>query len=466
MKINNNVAAHITNRQLLRNENSLAKSMEKLSTGLRINHAGDDPSGMAISSKMKAQIESLNRASRNSSDGVSVLQTADGALNEVTSMLQRMRELAVQAANGTNTITEKQAMQAEISSLRDEIDRISSSTEFNTKNLLDGSLDTRVYSDHISRQTASSAVSPGEYNLTIDKAATQATITSSNGFVIDGATTITAAEAGTIEINGSVVELKAGMTGMEIYEAVRRGAEIGEADITDIGEVLQFNSTKYGADAELLITFSNDALAAKFGVNTQQLATGTNAKVTLDTTSDFSKQATVALDGNKMVITDNNGFEISFLAEAGYDSTVAPDYGKISMKVTDVGPMDIQIGANEGQSMAVQIPSTRVEDLYLDEIDVTTIHGAVNALDSLDFAINRVNSVRASLGAYQNRLESAVDSLDSTSENMTQAFSRISDTDMATEMVEYTKDNVLTQAATSALSQANELPQTALQLLQ
>ncbi|MCR4610461.1 MAG: flagellin, partial [Lachnospiraceae bacterium] len=145
MKINNNISALVTNRQLLRNEDYLAASMEKLASGLKINHAADNPSGMAISGKMRAQINGLDRASQNASDGVSVLQTADGALNEVTSMIQRMRELSVQAANGIVEQQDKEAIQSEISSLLEEVDRIATSTEFNTKTLLDGSLDTRVY---------------------------------------------------------------------------------------------------------------------------------------------------------------------------------------------------------------------------------------------------------------------------------------------------------------------------------
>ena len=147
MKINNNISAVITNKQLLGTENNLSSSMEKLSSGLKLNHASDNPSGMAISNKMKAQIRGLDQASQNASDGTSVIQIVDGALGEVTDMLQRMRELAVQAANGTNSQKEKEACQLEIASLRDEVDRISETTEFNTKSLLDGSLDARVYAD-------------------------------------------------------------------------------------------------------------------------------------------------------------------------------------------------------------------------------------------------------------------------------------------------------------------------------
>ena len=162
MKINHNMSAVTANKRLLGSENSLASSIERLSTGLRINRASDDAAGMAIASKMTAQIKGLGQASRNASDGVSVLETADGALNEVHSMLQRMRELSVQAANGTNTPDDLEAIQLEITSLTAEVDRVSRDTEFNTKNLLDGTLDQRVYPNNrgITRISISDAVTP------------------------------------------------------------------------------------------------------------------------------------------------------------------------------------------------------------------------------------------------------------------------------------------------------------------
>ena len=171
MRINNNMSAVITNKQLLRTENNLTKSMERLSSGLKINHAKDNPAGMAISNKMQAQIDALDRASSNASDGTSVLQIADGALNETSAILQRMRELSVQAANGTNSLEDKQAIQDEIKALKDEVNRISKDTEYNSKSLLDGSLDTRVYTDNanVSRVNVSDYVNPGKYEITINQ---------------------------------------------------------------------------------------------------------------------------------------------------------------------------------------------------------------------------------------------------------------------------------------------------------
>lgn len=480
MKINNNISAVITNKQLLGTENNLSSSMEKLSSGLKLNHASDNPSGMAISNKMKAQIRGLDQASQNASDGTSVIQIVDGALGEVTDMLQRMRELAVQAANGTNSQKEKEACQLEIASLRDEVDRISETTEFNTKSLLDGSLDARVYADkenrdNVSRIYVSDSVAEGTYSLTVDKAATNATY--DTGIQVDDLV----GKNGQLSINGYTVKITDQMTKEEIYTALRDGAEIGECTISRIDKPLSFTSTAYGSHASVsLIQQSKDGDIFGAGIpNTQKnpdakavVTTGDNAEVTLDSAnSAFDPRATVSYDGNKITITNTDGFNMSFLLEAGFeaDGTTAAGTtttGVIYLEVTDIGIMDLQIGANEGQTMQVRIPSTNVDSLYIDDIDVTTVNGPSKAMDRLDSAISTISQIRSQIGAYENRLDYTVGSLDETQENMESALSRIEDVDMAEEMTEYTKYNVLQQAGTSVLAQANELPTQALQLLQ
>lgn len=466
MRINYNMSAVITNNQLLRTENALAASMERLSSGLKINHASDNPAGMAISGRMKAQIDGLDQASSNSSDGISVLQTADGALGEVTNMLQRMRELSVQAANGVNSQSEKIAIQQEIDSLKQEVDRVASSTEFNTKNLLDGSLDARVYSDDVTRIYASSAVTQGNYKYTVNTAATQAEYAPGTTSITNaGGWEIADTEEGVVSINGYSIEFREGMTGEEVYEALRKGAEIGETMISDMGDPLKITSTAYGTNAQVEIQVSNPALAAKLGLtglsaDGRAFSTGANADITLDkANSEFGSQATVKYEGNKITISDVGGFEMSMMLEADFT-------GDVDLNVTDVGMMTLQVGANEGQQIDVRIPATDTKSLYIDKLDVTTVDGAGRAISQLDYAISRVTSVRSQIGAYQNRLEYTVSSLDASHENMNAAISRLEDVDMAEEMVEYTKDNVLAQASTSALAQANELPQMALQLLQ
>lgn len=462
MKINNNISAVITNNRLLANENNLAASMEKLSSGLKINHAKDNPSGIAIAKKMRAQIEGLDKASQNASDGVSVAQTADGALSEVTAILQRMRELSVQAANGTNTVSDKQSIQGEIDSLRQEIDRISSSTEFNTKSLLNGSLDARVYGDNVSRAQASSHTPAGTYDLTVTKMYTTISSDPAAAAWNTQSDAVTASQAGVFKINGSSVEITEGMSRDEVYSALRDAAELGNAKISDIDENLQFTAKYPGSKGQIMIEIDNPELETYLGItSTTDPLVGEDAEISLDTSSDFGSQATYHVEGDRVVITDTNGFELSFVL----DSSLV-DGDDISLEVTDVGPMDVQIGANEGQYMTIRIPACDSKSLYIDDIDVTTVGGALSALSSLDYALDRISATRSSLGAFQNRLETSVESLDETSENMTSALSRIEDVDMAGEMVKYTSYNVISQAATSALSQANELPQMALQLLQ
>ena len=489
MRINNNMSAVITNKQLLRTENNLTKSMERLSSGLKINHAKDNPAGMAISNKMQAQIDALDRASSNASDGTSVLQIADGALNETSAILQRMRELSVQAANGTNSLEDKQAIQDEIEALKDEVNRISKDTEYNSKSLLDGSLDTRVYTDNanVSRVNVSDFVNPGKYEINIKTAATAATDVGINS---TGTGAIGA--SGTISINGSSVDIDANDTMAEVYEKIRAAAEVGEAEMkTDDGTFTGLQASRYGSSAALVITFSGKegvsttkdfatALGyttdlttdAKTGTMTYDAAkagnSGTDAEVELSVgkviagttdTSIFSNTATVATDGNRVTITDRDGFSMSFLAKEGTT-------GKTVFDVTDIGNMTLHIGANEHQNMDVRIQEISCETLYIDDLDVTTVTGADRAISALDDAIAMVSDARSKIGAYENRLEYATSSLDTFEENMTDAMSRLTDVDMAEEMTNYTQYNVLQQAGVSVLSQANDLPQNVLSLLQ
>ncbi len=481
MRINYNASAAIANKHLLGIEDNLSTSMERLSSGLKINHAKDNPAGMAISNKMQAQIDALSRASDNASDGISVIQIADGALNEVTSIIQRMRELSVQAASdATMSQEDLEAIQSEIDSLLEEVDRVSTDTEYNTKTLLDGSLDRRVYGDNASRIQVSDAVLAGTYSLTIDEAATQAEITTSG---VDYTSENAIGVSGTISINGSSVSIEETDTYAEIFEKIRNAAETGEtvADLTDDGSI-EFTSVAYGSSASVEITFDSEELATALGFSADTNgndviedgdggyvygAKNTNGTIsvpagthlTYSGLDGFSSSATVALDGNKITITDRGGVSMSFMVDADYT-------GELEFEVLDIGTMTLHIGANKDQNMDVCIPEVSCESLYIDGLDVTTVNGADRAIVKLDEALAQVSSVRSSLGAYQNRLEYAADSLDTFEENMTSAISRLTDVDMAEEMTNYTHQTVLDQAAISVLTQANDLPQQVLQILQ
>lgn len=491
MRINYNVSAAIANKRLLGIEGNLSKSMERLSSGLKINHSKDNPAGMAISNKMNAQIKGLDRASQNASDGISVIQISDGALNEVTSILQRMRELSVQAASdATMALEDKQAIQNEIESLKDEINRISTDTEYNTKTLLDGSLDTRVYTNHASRVQVSDQIEEGTYGITITQAAKQAVIETDATVADfnDGTNTIN--QAGYISINGSTVEIEATDTYAEAYEKIRKAAEIGDVEaIRETDGHISFQSTQYGNSATIEIASDNEDLARAIGLVASggydviddvdnerfvygktvggdiEVPAGSDMEFKTDATTSkveltgFTNSATVAVNGNRVEITDIGGVSLSFLAEAGYADA-------LEFEVTDIGTMTLHVGANKDQNMEVRIPEVSCESLFIDDLNVTTVTGAGRAITALDEAIAQVSGVRARLGAYENRLEYSVDSLDAFEENMTGALSRLTDVDMAEEMTNYTHQNVLNQAAISVLTQANDLPQQVLQILQ
>ena len=473
MKINRNMSAVMTNRQLMRTENKLAASMERLSSGLKINHAGDNPAGIAISNKMKAQIDALDQAEANANDGTSVLQIADGALNEVSSMLQRIRELSVQAANGTNSYSDRQSIQAEINQLVKEVDRISSDTEYNTKALLDGSSDVRCYADDVTRIAVSDSVKAGEYTFTInDSTFARKTLTAD-------ASAKLGTEEGSITINGVTFDVTADMTLEDIADNIRATVDEAGANLTiDVPPTttLRFEMNVLGSQGELEVVVSKNVAEKIFGWATVADAeaqgfaladdgtgyifqeSGKNADLTLG--AGFSRDATYTADGNKVKIIDNGGFTMEFLVNPDLNGAIT------TLEVTEIGPMSIQIGANEHQNMDVRIPEISAESLYLDTVDVTIKGGPERALNTLDDAIARLNEVRSRIGAFQNRLEYATTSLGATEENMTSAYSTILDTDMAEEMTEYTQQNILDQATISVLSQANDLPQQVLSLLQ
>ena len=657
MKINQNISAVIVNDQLLRNENSVSESVKKLSSGLKFNAPKDNPSGMAISFKMQAQIHALNRASLNATDGTSMVETIDGAMGEMTEVLQRIRELCVQAGNDTNTLEDREAIQQEIDALKEEVNRISTATEFNNKTLMDGSLDRRTYVtdaaktvsrfEQVSNVIISDEVQAGDYKVEIQAPAKHADVVAlGNGNVLNGSTVITEELEGTIKINGSRIEITEGMTADDVFQAIRDGGELGWVNVFEtntgtpaqvdkdsldtqgypevkdgyqFGDRLAFVSQNYGSNEKVTVTCDNPDLATLIGLKNivsqgsdseetivkeysletagkdeikdaqgnvttpgepAKVVTGTytgtppfhpvgelyinNAKVTIteDMTAadvytaitaaaqsekinvslqggsttynfgdaltfesqntgadqvinilyisedmddyfglkgattpadektisyeykvekagtnaevsienaagtireEYTGQAIAKADGNEIVITDKSGFEISF--EIRGDFAVA-GAEIINIEATDIGTLQLQIGANEGQELAVRVPVLNTKSLYMDDLDVRKVTGPDRGLETMDKAIGIVTAARSLMGAYENRLDYVRSGLDETEENMTTAISRLGDTDMAAEMTEYTNANVLTQASISVLAQANDLPQQVLSLLQ
>lgn len=393
MRINHNIGALNTHRQLAGNTAAQSKSIEKLSSGLRINRAGDDAAGLAISEKMRGQIRGLDQASRNSQDAISMIQTAEGALNETHSILQRMRELAVQSANDTNTSTDRDALQNEIKQLTSEVNRIANTTEFNTKKLLNGDLEGV-------------------------KDAVNAKMTADSTFA-----------------NSSV--------------AISTSQNISTFSATD---VIKLNVVKTEA------TFSETVAAGGISVSTVLGTAGT---------------VTVSAGGTVYVSNGTNSFNFK-LANAG--SVTTGDSITITVNKSDAASTDsskqvrAQIGANAGQELGIGINDMDASALGIAKsdgtaLDITTQSTASGAVSLINNALEKVSTERSKLGAFQNRLEHTINNLGASSENLTAAESRVRDVDMAKEMMEQTKNSILSQAAQAMLAQANQQPQGVLQLL-
>ncbi|WP_420031284.1 flagellin [Virgibacillus halodenitrificans] len=347
--------------------------MEKLSSGLRINGAADDAAGLAISEKMRGQIRGLDMAAKNAQDGISLIQTAEGALNETHSILQRMRELAVQSSNDTNTNDDRKELQKEVDQLTEELDRIANQTQFNTKDLL-----------------------KGDFATGIDTTTGTSTLLA-KGSVDDVTFSGLTAEEWTITNNSGVLTLTGGTSGTQLVS----------------------NQTTDSAAQKI-----------RFG--------GPN--------------------GESVTIKVNDAFTAADLATSAFT-------------VTGSGALKVHIGANENQTMDIKIDDMRVtggntaEIAALGTVDITNQSGAESAMTIIDDAITKVSSTRSQLGAFQNRLDHTINNLNTSSENLTAAESRIRDVDMAKEMMNQTKNSILSQAAQAMLAQANQQPQGVLQLL-
>lgn len=455
MIINHNIAALNTHRQLGVANSAQSKNMEKLSSGLRINRAGDDAAGLAISEKMRGQIRGLDMASRNAQDGISLIQTAEGALNETHSILQRMRELAVQAANDTNTDDDRAELQKEIDQLISEINRISTDTEFNTKKLLNGDLGkvaqitggegTSVYTNLMA---TGADLTGGSYTLTIaDDGEDTVSVSSGDTAITDAAIAghITAdagahVKYGSYTLTVTNFDATAGTADFELIgpdgqKSVVSGAAIG-------------NELKIGG---LVFAFDDEAVTSNGTVKFD--FTRTNLDITLTGDKDVSV-ADMTYKGGTLNI---GGFEFELMTNFG---TGAKDITVIDKSIK------FHIGANQDQNTSLSINNMGAVALGVDGVKVDTQESANAAITTVDEALKKVSAERAKLGAYQNRLEHTINNLGTSSENLTAAESRIRDVDMAKEIMEQTKNAILVQAAQAMLAQANQQPQGVLQLLQ
>ncbi len=397
MIINHNMNAMNAHRNMGSTTVSQGKSMEKLSSGLRINRAGDDAAGLAISEKMRSQIRGLNQASRNAQDGISMIQTAEGALSETQAIGQRMRELAVQSANGTYTDEDRELINQEFNQLKSEIDRIANDTEFNGSKVLNG-----------------------------DKSGEKIEFDT-------GSITSTAATGGTSldAANAANVFLK---TDLE--------------NVNTLGEgTFHLKLTVDGDEAKIELTDTS-----KFNDNKEYVVDSTTISITEDT------EQTITLGGAD--------FKLAKLKTHIKDAQVETVDLTLNNKVTEkTDGVELQVGANKDQMIGVSIGNMGSRELGLGGVNVSTAEDAKDAIGRLDEAVSRISAQRADLGAAQNRLEHTIASTDNTAENLQAAESRIRDVDMAKEMMNLTKLNVLQQASQSMLAQANQAPQQVLSIL-
>ena len=377
LRINQNITALNAHRNLVATDSALSKSLERLSSGLRINRAADDAAGLAISEKMRGQIKGLAQAIRNAQDGISLIQTAEGALNEVHSILQRMRQLAVQAANDTNTEDDRIELQKEVEQLKADIDRIANQTQFNTMDLLKGQFAVKLNED----TTVSTLLADGSFVKL-----------SFSGLVADTWTLAYDDTSKTYTLTGDD-------TGIVLISTP-------DTALDSAGGILRFG----GPNGE---------------------------SVTIEVNNSYTAGA---LDG-------------------------------LVFEVTGASGLKFHIGANKGQNFTVTIDDMRITGgtnpymTALANVDITTQDGANDAIQVIDEAIKQVSSTRATLGAYQNRLEHTIANLGVAKENLAAAESRIRDVDMAEEMMEFTRSQILLQAGVAMLAQANTIPQAVLQLL-
>ena len=537
MVVQHNMSAMNANRNLGITTGLQAKSSEKLSSGYRINRAADDAAGLSISEKMRSQIRGLNKASDNAQDGISLIQTAEGALNEQHSILQRMRELSVQAANGVETDDDREAVQNEISQLQEELTRISETTEFNTMKLLDGSrsgstattgsgpkfgvvdstLDGALVTSNVAGiKVATSALATTKegqetaiwdatgktltLNLSLNKVYTQDEIDEliENAKQEDSTATGTPAEVKVSLKNGTFNADAATTAGTVTAAGVKAVSDEGTVTGFVGADTIKFTANKYGNefnDTTFDFAFDKEAGKEEVETDTAIAISGTNTitagaytihlaagkEYTAADLEDILKEAgfdfDVTLSGatpdepNTLFATSGaatvSQITMGATAGAGLGSANAM-WGQAGYDGVSTGDgITLQIGANEGQTMSFSLENMSARALGVDgnKVDLSTQSGAQKATTTIDAAIKKVSEQRGKMGAIQNRLEHTIANLDTAAENTQNAESRIRDTDMAEEMVEYSKNNILAQAGQSMLAQANQSTQGVLSLL-
>lgn len=485
MRINHNVSALNAWRQLSSTDNALNKSLERLSSGMRINRASDDAAGLAISEKMRAQISGLNQASRNAQDGISMIQTAEGALNETHSILQRMRELAVQSSNDTNTLDDRKKIQQEMDELAKEVTRISNTTEFNTKNLLAGTFSGTFHIGANEDQTISASIGAMD--------ATTLGVTRDLLDARESSTTISSVSAGTDLILDSgtyTVTAADGQRGASAASELTVGSGDQALAITvGAGSVTVTFSANTTYSVQDLVDAINDqqgdtvTASISSGGKIDIIADAPSTTVGILHTLGGSDVAVLQAFGmgTATTITSQEILNVRLTDPSGSQADASTilatatqvDFGGVDLNVTFGAALNfgatignVQIYTSQASLAAIDNGDGSIENgVVQGGIDIRTQDKAESAITTIDGAIQSVSDQRSKLGAIQNRLEHTINNLGVAGENLTAAESRIRDVDMAQEMMEFTKKQILTQAGTAMLAQANMKPQSVLQLL-
>ncbi len=473
MKISYNAPAMRASNALNASDNRVSKSLERLSSGLKVTASKDNPSGYAIGRRMNTQITGIGTATQSSQNGISIIETADGALTEVHEMLQRMNELAVKGETGTLTTVDRMTLESEVKQLKAEITRISTDTEFNGQTLLDGTFDLRGYTnnnrvkvDYYSDEITSKVYSINSLSIIYD----------SKGNIDKDATNIALGTEFPVGVEISeTTKSKITLTGPLDFKMT---LEIPEDDSTTT-KIPEFN-----------VAYDIVENPPGSGKMVPQLNVGATEDAFDDAKTgalNFPPTASITITDNgdgtdNVLISDAaSGLQWSIVstrpdtteAKAGDIIEVSVGGGgfmkpiqNLEVDITGIGSMDIQTGANEGQQLAIRIPTISLNRMNMEDMRMTSIEECADANKTIKSAILYVSDVRSRLGAYQNRLEHTVNNLAVSNENMTASYSRIMDVDIADEMTEYTTEQVISQAAVSMLAQANERPAQVLQLLQ
>ena len=468
MVVQHNMQAANANRMLGITSGAQAKSTEKLSSGYKINRAADDAAGLTISEKMRKQIRGLDKASSNAQDGVSSVQTAEGALTEVHSMLQRMNELAVQSSNGTNSSDDRQAIQDEVDQLTTEIDRVAETTKFNeiyllkgdnsnTKNVYmkghDAGLKGTLTDGAKSATFTMDALQAGDKYTIAGKEYTIGSATTEVTALIDKANTDATADTAnkTVDVNGKTYTIT--------YKAA--GNTIADAD----GTAITLDDLKKAVTGGSKVTYGNTSLTAMTDADTDGVDDDDSSIITKDVAE--TKIKAELLTANNIGTVDQAAtVEDANTANGKTSYTINKGYATVA----DTLSFNLHVGADADMTnkITVDIDTMNSANLGIKGINVKDASGteATYAIDAIADAVAKVSSQRSALGAVQNRLEHTIDNLDNISENTSSAESRIRDTDMAKEMVNYSKNNILAQAGQSMLAQANQSNQGVLSLLQ